>query len=83
MKTILLFLLTLYKKMISPFLRPVCRFHPSCSHYASGAIDEWGWLKGSWLATKRVLRCNPWGSYGFDFVPTNDQKQTKDSSTLK
>lgn len=69
MKTFLLFLISVYKKLISPFLPGVCRFHPTCSHYASEAIMEWGWIKGSWLTCKRLLKCNPWGGHGFDFVP--------------
>lgn len=51
-------------------LRPdVCRFHPTCSHYASEAVTEHGVTKGAWLAFRRVLRCNPFGSYGYDPVP--------------
>ena len=45
------------------------RFEPSCSHYAIGALQAHGALRGSALAAKRVLRCNPWNEGGFDPVP--------------
>jgi putative membrane protein insertion efficiency factor len=59
-----------YKRFISPFLPPACRFHPTCSEYAAQAVEIHGVLKGSALATGRVLRCNPWSDGGFDPVPT-------------
>lgn len=46
-----------------------CRFQPTCSHYAVDALREHGALRGSWLAFRRVLRCHPWGGFGFDPVP--------------
>ena len=69
-KKALFFLLDAYKKLISPFLGNVCRYHPTCSIYTKEAIAEWGIGKGIWLGFKRILRCNPWfGSFGFDPVP--------------
>jgi putative membrane protein insertion efficiency factor len=53
----------------SLILPPSCRFEPSCSAYAIGALRRYGALKGSWLALKRILRCNPWGGCGHDPVP--------------
>ena len=58
-----------YQVAISPILAPRCRYDPTCSHYAIGAIGEWGVLKGSWLALKRIGRCHPWGGFGPDPVP--------------
>ena len=58
-----------YQILVSPFLAPACRFHPTCSAYAIEALDTHGALKGSWLAAKRVARCHPWNDGGFDPVP--------------
>lgn len=46
-----------------------CRFTPSCSAYAVGAITRHGLWRGSWLSARRLLRCRPWGGFGFDPVP--------------
>ncbi|WP_066793415.1 membrane protein insertion efficiency factor YidD [Sphingomonas soli] len=53
----------------SLILPPSCRFTPSCSAYAIEALRRYGAIKGSWLAGKRILRCNPWGGCGHDPVP--------------
>jgi putative membrane protein insertion efficiency factor len=53
----------------SVILPPTCRFTPSCSAYAITALGRYGALKGSWLATRRLLRCHPWGGHGSDPVP--------------
>jgi putative membrane protein insertion efficiency factor len=53
----------------SRVLPPSCRFSPSCSAYAITALQRYGALKGSWLAAKRILRCQPWGGQGIDPVP--------------
>ncbi|MBX3565220.1 MAG: membrane protein insertion efficiency factor YidD [Sphingomonas sp.] len=53
----------------SLILPPSCRYTPSCSAYAITALRRYGALKGSWLAGKRILRCNPWGGCGHDPVP--------------
>ena len=50
-------------------LGPMCRFQPTCSQYAFLAIEKYGPLKGGFLAIKRILRCNPWGSSGSDPLP--------------
>jgi len=69
MKTIFIFLIRLYQKLISPLLPPSCRYDPSCSEYACQAIDKYGAIKGTWLGAKRILRCHPWHAGGFDPVP--------------
>ena len=53
----------------SRILPPSCRYAPSCSAYAIGAISKYGAIKGGWIATKRLLRCHPWGGHGHDPVP--------------
>jgi uncharacterized protein len=65
----LLALLTVYKGTLSPWFSGSCRFVPSCSDYAREAVIEHGAIKGSWLAVRRLARCNPLGSYGLDPVP--------------
>lgn len=59
-----------YQRIISPTLpENTCRFYPTCSHYGYEAIYKHGAIKGSWLATWRVLRCNPFNKGGNDPVP--------------
>jgi len=66
----LLALIRLYQATLSRGLPPnTCRFHPSCSHYGYQAIYKYGALKGGWLASWRILRCNPFNPGGFDPVP--------------
>jgi uncharacterized protein len=59
----------LYQNTLSGWQGGGCRFYPSCSHYAEDAIRIHGAAKGSALAIWRLLRCNPYGSWGFDHVP--------------
>jgi uncharacterized protein len=73
MKTILLFLVKVYQKCISPILPSHCRYTPSCSEYAVDALKIHGAAKGSWLMIKRISRCNPWGGHGYDPVPPKKQ----------
>lgn len=61
--------LRLYKLLLSPLFAGSCRFVPSCSDYASEAVSRYGVLKGAWLAAKRLGRCHPLGSSGYDPVP--------------
>ncbi|MCH8029429.1 MAG: membrane protein insertion efficiency factor YidD [Candidatus Dadabacteria bacterium] len=58
----------IYKLFISPLLPKSCRFYPSCSCYAISAYNKHGLLKGSFYALKRVLRCHPFNSGGYDPV---------------
>ena len=69
MKRILMALVKFYRKFISPMRRPCCRFIPTCSQYALEALEKYGAIKGSWLALKRILRCNPLCKGGYDPVP--------------
>lgn len=65
----LLFLISIYRKFISPMLPPSCRFYPTCSAYAYEAVQKHGPFKGSWLAVRRILRCHPLHPGGYDPVP--------------
>lgn len=58
-----------YQLIISPWLSPSCRHSPTCSVYMIEAVNEWGPLKGFWLGLKRIGRCHPWGTSGYDPVP--------------
>ncbi|MEK6790961.1 MAG: membrane protein insertion efficiency factor YidD [Deltaproteobacteria bacterium] len=70
MGTVLIWFIFAYKKLISPFLPPSCRFYPTCSDYARGAIEEHGVFRGVMLAASRLLRCHPFHPGGYDPVPT-------------
>ena len=70
MKSIELAAIRLYQQTLSPLLGPICRYEPSCSHYAAKAIDRFGAIHGTWLTAKRLARCHPWtASSGYDPVP--------------
>ena len=62
-------LVRIYQLLISPLLGSNCRHAPTCSQYTIEAIREWGPLKGIWLGMKRISRCHPWGTHGYDPVP--------------
>ena len=66
---ILIALIRLYQLTLSPFLGGACRFTPSCSTYARQAIEVHGAWRGTWLAARRLARCHPLGSSGYDPVP--------------
>lgn len=61
-----------YQLVISPWLGPSCRHSPTCSVYMIEAVKEWGPIKGFWLGLKRIGRCHPWGTTGYDPVPRNE-----------
>jgi putative membrane protein insertion efficiency factor len=72
MRPVILFIIWFYKYFLSPFLPAACRFTPTCSEYALEAVKEHGSLKGTWLAFRRVLRCNPFTESCHDPVPKKD-----------
>ena len=61
--------LKLYQEQISPYFGRRCRYFPTCSAYARTAIERFGVGKGIYLTARRLLRCQPFGSSGFDPVP--------------
>lgn len=65
----LLTLIRLYQRFVSPGLPPSCRFYPTCSHYAYEAIANYGAARGGWLAIRRLSRCHPLHTGGYDPVP--------------
>ncbi len=69
MRMALILLVRLYQWTLRPFIGAHCRYEPSCSHYAVQALERHGALRGSALAARRVLRCNPWTAGGLDPVP--------------
>ena len=66
---LLIGLIKVYQKLISPMLIHSCRFQPTCSCYGVEAITKHGPIKGSWFTLKRILSCHPFGGSGFDPVP--------------
>ena len=68
MKFLVADILGIYKVMVSPFLPPACRFEPTCSEYAKQAVEKHGVVRGSWMAVKRILRCQPFCKGGHDPV---------------
>ncbi len=75
LKRTFILLIRFYQKALSPLLGQSCRFQPTCSHYAIGALNEWGVFKGSWLAIKRIFRCHPWGGSGYDPWPRKNSEK--------
>jgi len=72
LRTLALGLIRFYQLSISPILGSHCRHTPSCSVYTTQAIKEWGVHKGIVLGFKRISRCHPWGTSGYDPVPKKD-----------
>jgi len=68
-RAIFLSLIRFYRRGISPYTPPSCRYTPTCSAYAQEAIEKYGAGKGAWLALRRLLRCHPFGGKGYDPVP--------------
>lgn len=66
MKRVLIFLVRVYQKCISPLFPPKCRYYPTCSEYFIQAVQKYGAIKGTWLGIKRISRCHPWSKGGYD-----------------
>lgn len=67
--TVALACIRAYQAGVSPGLGPRCRYEPTCSAYAYTAIERFGVVRGTWLAARRLFRCRPGGSGGYDAVP--------------
>jgi putative membrane protein insertion efficiency factor len=78
MKRVLLVLIAAYRLLLSPLFGASCRFYPSCSAYAAEAIEAHGALKGAWLTLRRLAKCHPWHTGGFDPVPPVRRDATRD-----
>jgi len=63
---LLLGLIWVYQRTLSPLLGPACRFEPSCSRYMAGALRKYGLFRGFWRGIRRLLRCHPWDPGGYD-----------------
>lgn len=74
MKTVLIWMIQLYRRYISPLYPPCCRFYPTCSTYALQAVSQHGAIRGGLLAFKRFIRCNPLLKGGYDPVPDRPVK---------
>jgi putative membrane protein insertion efficiency factor len=69
MRTSVIFVLTVYKRFVSPLLPSACRYRPTCSEYMMDAVESQGVLRGIWLGLKRLGRCHPFHEGGYDPVP--------------
>ena len=69
MRFVLVVVLRVYRRLISPLYGQVCRYYPSCSAYALEAVERHGAARGSWLTVRRLGRCHPWAEGGVDHVP--------------
>ena len=69
MRSLALGAIRLYQAAVSPHLRSVCRHSPTCSQYVYEAVSRYGVAKGVWVGLRRLSRCRPWGTSGYDPVP--------------
>lgn len=81
MKHIFILLIKFYRKFISPLSPGKCRFIPTCSAYSLEAVNRYGAFKGGIISMKRILKCNPFGPFGFDPVP--EPEEVKNMFSLK
>jgi uncharacterized protein len=66
---LLLGLIRGYQHTLSHLFTGSCRYYPSCSQYTYEAVQRYGWLRGSWMGTRRIARCHPFAKGGYDPVP--------------
>lgn len=71
MSGVVLILIRVYQALVSPLFPGSCRYRPTCSEYSYRAIMKHGFIGGSILTLRRLLRCHPWGGSGFDPVPSD------------
>lgn len=69
MRRLVIAVIGIYQRLLSPMFGQACRFHPSCSHYAMEVVSKYGLRRGLALAAGRIVRCNPWNPGGVDPVP--------------
>ncbi|AXF54938.1 membrane protein insertion efficiency factor YidD [Salicibibacter kimchii] len=74
LRKVLIFPIQLYRRYISPYTPPTCRFYPTCSQYAVEAIEKQGAFKGILLAVIRLSKCHPFHRGGYDPVPKKNKK---------
>jgi len=77
LRRLLISVIHVYQKGVSPWTPATCRFTPTCSAYAIEAMGTHGVALGGWLTVKRVARCHPWGGFGLDPVPPRLNRQTR------
>ena len=75
-RSAVLVLLRAYKRLVSPWLPPSCRYVPTCSEYAMEAVERYGAVRGGWMAARRVLRCHPFAKGGYDPVQRDAERST-------
>lgn len=68
MRTVVIGVLTGYKRWVSPMLPSACRYRPTCSEYMMEAVERYGVLRGVWMGVRRLLRCHPFHAGGYDPV---------------
>jgi len=69
LKTVVILLIKIYQKVVSPWTPATCRYNPTCSSYSIDAFQKHGLWKGFVLSIKRIGSCHPWGGSGYDPVP--------------
>ncbi|WP_106497524.1 membrane protein insertion efficiency factor YidD [Lentibacillus sp. Marseille-P4043] len=74
MKYIFIAIIQFYRKAISPFKPPTCRFYPTCSEYGLEAFRRFGAIKGAYLTIRRIAKCHPFHPGGVDLVPEKKEK---------
>ena len=83
MKYVMIWLIGLYRKYVSPIKPPCCRFTPTCSAYALEAFKKRGFFVGSILTVGRILRCNPFFKGGYDPVPERGLRNPKTNGNME
>ena len=75
-----IFVIQLYRHMVSPLRPATCRFVPTCSQYAVDALTEYGLIRGSWLTAVRLVKCGPWHRGGWDPIPERQKFEDADGA---